>query len=345
MRYKWFDQSILTDRLLGMLDKSFFNHHPILLVVTNPRGMILECSPWAEQQLNIQPKTLMQEYFYEDDAVRVVRTLQGCDPIVREPFRLEVREGVIRHMRCTVLMDGNLLTWSFEDVHELTLLREEAKTLQTLPKEYGHEMNNFLTVIGSAAEGIQLDATEPLMKEDAEAILSMTERAAVLTRQFMHLGRKSQLPQAIVNLSERLHAERHRLQRLTNANVNIAIQDKDAHVFASSYLLRNIWMAAIQNFEDKDIMISVSVSHLSYHFSSRILGLPAGIYVIVSIFEQGESWSLDKILNARNVQSREGDALQGAWESLTRCRGGLCEHQDASGARCISLFMPWVRAE
>ena len=98
---------------------------------------------------------------------------------------------MIRHMRCTVLMDGDLLTWSFEDVHELTLLREEAKTLQTLPKEYGHEMNNFLTVIGSAAEGIQLDATEPLMKEDAEAILSMTERAAVLTRQFMHLGRKS----------------------------------------------------------------------------------------------------------------------------------------------------------
>ena len=193
----------------------------------------------------------MQEYFYEDDAVRVVHTLQDCDPIVREPFRLEVREGVIRHMRCTVLMDGDLLTWSFEDVHELTLLREKAKTLQTLPKEYGHEMNNFLTVIGSAAEGIQLDATEPLMKEDAEAILSMTERAAVLTRQFMHLGRKSQLPQSIVNLSERLYAEQHRLQRLINANVSIAIQDKDAHVFASSYLLEIFGWLPSKNFETR----------------------------------------------------------------------------------------------
>ena len=37
----------------------------------------------------------MQEYFYEDDAIRVVRILQSCDPIVRETFRLEIREGVI----------------------------------------------------------------------------------------------------------------------------------------------------------------------------------------------------------------------------------------------------------
>ena len=96
----------------------------------------------------------MQEYFYEDDAIRVVRTLQSCDPIVRETFRLEIREGVI-YDTCTVYsVDGwRSFTWSFEDVHELTHLREEAKTLQTLPKEYGHEMNNFLTVIGSAAEG------------------------------------------------------------------------------------------------------------------------------------------------------------------------------------------------
>ena len=80
-----------------------------------------------------------------------------------------------------------------------------------------HEMNNFLTVIGSAAEGIHLDATEPLMKEDAKAILSMTERAAVLTRRFMHLGRKSQLPKSIVSVPEILLNEQHRLQRLINS--------------------------------------------------------------------------------------------------------------------------------
>ena len=328
-----------------MSDASFFNHHPLMLVVTNARGTILECSPWAEQHLNLHKKTLMQEYFYEEDAVRVVRILQSCEPIVRESFRLEVREGVIRHLRCTVLTDGAVLTWSFEDIHELTHLRTEAKALQILPKEYGHEMNNFLTVIGSAAEGILLDATEPLMKEDAEAIISMTERAAVLTRQVMHLGRKSQLPQSIVSVPEILLSEQQRLQRLINSNLTVTVHDADAHVFASEYLLRNIWMSAVQCFEDKDTAVFVAVSHLSYHFSSRVLGLPAGIYVIMSMVEEGVDWSLESILNPRNVQGKETEALQGAWESLIRCRGGLCQHQNAEGAQCVSLFLPWVRSE
>ena len=326
-----------------MLDKSFFNHHPILLVVTNSRGTILDCSPWAEQRFNLERKTLMQEYFYEEDAVRLVQVLQACEPIVRESFRLEIREGVIRHVRCTVLMDGDHLTWSFEDIHELTHLRTEAKALQTLPQEYGHEMNNFLTVIGSAAEGIQQDATEELMKEDAEAILSMTERAAVLTRQFMHLGRKSQLPKEIVNVGTVLLEEKELLTRLVGAHLEVSIQESDVHVFASTHLLRNLWMSAAQCFDGKATTIHVSSANLSYHFTSHALGLPAGIYAIVSMYETGFEWSLDTVLNIRTVVTRECDVLQGAWEALTRCRGGMCQHRDPSDQHCVSFFLPIVK--
>ena len=62
------------------------------------------------EQISTCIKDLMQEYFYEDDAHRVVRILQSCDPIVRETFRLEIREGIIKHVQCTVLMDGDVLT-------------------------------------------------------------------------------------------------------------------------------------------------------------------------------------------------------------------------------------------
>lgn len=286
----------------------------------------------------------MQEYFYEEDAVRLVQDLQACEPIVQESFRLEVREGVIRHVRCTVLIDGDHLTWSFEDIHELTHLRTEAKALQTLPQEYGHEMNNFLTVIGSAAEGIQLDATEDLMKEDAEAILSMTERAAVLTRQFMHLGRKSQLPKEIVSVGTVLLEDKELLTRLVGAHLEVSIQESDVHVFASIHLLRNLWMSAAQCFEGKATTIHVSSANLSYHFTSHALGLPAGIYAIVSMHETEFDWSLDTVLNTRTVVTRECDALQGAWEVLTRCRGGMCQHSNPSGHHCISFFLPIVKA-
>jgi hypothetical protein len=286
----------------------------------------------------------MQEYFYEDDASRVISILQACDPIVRRPFRLEVREGIVRHVLCTVLISGDQLTWSFEDIETRTSLETEIESLRTLPKEYGHEMNNFLTVIGSAAEGIHMDATDDLVKEDAEAILSMTERAAVLTRQFMHLGRKSLLPKSIVNVAEILKKDRARLERLINGTLDVEIQDSDPHVFASEYLLRNILLAASLALEGKSCTISVAVAQISHHFSHRVLGVPTGIYVVISMFESGFDWSLSTILNTRGIVKRESDELQGAWESLTRCRGGLCQHENAEGNTCISLFLPWVQS-
>ena len=322
----------------------FFQDHPLMLVVTDLRGRIVECSPLAEDAFRLVKKTLMQEYFYETDALKVMEILQSCEPIVGETFRIEVQEGVVRHVRCTVRTNGDRLTWSFQDIQALVETQQRLQTLKMLPKEYGHEINNFLTVIGSAAEGIKMDATEPLLLEDAEAILSMTERAAVLTRRFMHLGRKSLLPSEIVSVAEMLELERDRLERLIGqAFRHINIHDDDASVYASQYVLRNIWMAVALCFENKDCSVDVSVQHVSYHFASKVLGLPSGTYVVMSVFEAGFPHSASTVLSTRQLVNRELDDLQGAWEGLTRSRGGLCQHESEDGRLCVSLFLPWVR--
>ena len=198
-------------------------------------------------------------------------------------------------------------------------------------------MNNFLTVIGSAAEGIQLNATEPLMKEDAQAILSMTERAAVLTRS-MHLAVKVIFQKSIVSVPEILLAEQQRLQRLINANLTVSVHDADAHVFASEYLLRNIWMAAIQSFEDKETAMVVAVSHLSYHFSNRVLGLPARIYVIVSMVQEGFEWSVDSVLKRSKCVAARGRLVArcvGVSHSVSRW---IVSTSNAEGVSCIAIF-------
>ena len=324
--------------------KHFFNNHPVMLVITNLRGRILEVSPCAERFLKLELGTSMQEYFYEDDAVKVVTILQSCDPIVRETFRIEIDEGAVSHVRCTVLTSEDCLMWSFEDIHELVQTQEQLQSLKMLPQEYGHEINNFLTVISSAAEEIKMDATEELMIEDADAILSMTDRATILTRRFIQLGRQYLLPRTIVSIETTLSLEHARLERLLNGTLHTVIQDHDVHVFASSFMLRNIWMATILYFEGKSCTMDVSVSTVTYHFASKVLGLPSGTYVVMSLYEKGYDYSQKDILSTRGLLEREVDQLQGAWESLTRCRGGLCQHQDESSKVCISLFMPLVRA-
>jgi hypothetical protein len=325
-----------------MDNKYFFNNHPLLLVITNLRGQILEASPWAERFLNLEVGTPMQEYFYEADATKVVTILQSCDPIVREPLRIEVHEGAVMHVQCTVLTNEDRLMWSFEDIHELVQTQEQLKSLKMLPQEYGHEINNCLTVIGSAAEGIKMDALEELMIEDADAILSMTDRAAILTRRFIHLGRKSLLPSEIVSVENVLNTEKARLERLLDGVLHTVIQAHDAHVFASSFMLRNIWMSSVLYFEGKSCTMEVSISTVTYHFASKVLGLPSGTYVVMSLYEEGYEYAQKDVLSTRGLVVREADCLQGAWESLTRCRGGLCQHHDASGKVCMSLFMPLV---
>jgi len=64
----------------------------------------------------------------------------------------------------------------------------------------------------------------------------------------------------------------------------------------------------------------------------------------MSLYEEGYDYSQKDVLSTRGLMAREDDSLQGAWESLTRCRGGLCQHQDSADKVCISLFMPLVRA-
>ena len=324
--------------------KHFFNNHPLMLVITNLRGQIVEVSLWAERFLNLEVDTPMQEYFYEADAAKVVTILQSCDPIVQETLRIEVNEGSVVHVRCTVLPSGDNLMWSFEDIHQLVQAQEQLQSLKILPQEYGHEINNFLTVISSAAEGIKMDATEELMIEDADAILLMTERAAVLTRRFMNLGRKCLLPSDIVSIEAVLNTQHARLERLLDEKLHTVIQDHDAHVFASSFMLQNIWMTSVLYFEGKSCTMNVSVSTVTYHFASKVLGLPSGTYVVMSLYEEGYDYSQKDVLSTRGLMAREDDSLQGAWESLTRCRGGLCQHQDSADKVCISLFMPLVRA-
>ncbi len=323
---------------------ALFQNHPLLLVVTDLRGRIVEYSPLAEETFHLVRKTLMQEYFYEKDALKVMEILQSCEPIVGEALRIEVQEGVVLHVRCTVRTSGDRLAWSFENIQDLVESQHRLQSLKMLPKEYGHEINNFLTVIGSAAEGIKMDATEPLLLEDAEAILSMTERAAVLTRRFMHLGRKSLLPSKIVSVAEILELECERLERLIGQSFQqIKIEDDDASVYASQYVLRNIWMAVAFCFENKACAVNVAVQEVSYHFASNVLGLPSGTYVVMSVFETGFPHSASTVLSTRQLVTRELDDLQGAWEGLTRSRGGLCQHESEDGRLCVSLFLPWVR--
>ncbi len=318
--------------------------HPLLLIVTDLRGYIVEATAYAKRTLVLELETPLPDHFYEEDGLKVVQLLQACEPIDQELLRIEVSRGRVKYVCCTVTTESDRLYWSLEDVNALIETQEQLQSLKMLPKEYGHDINNFLTVIGSAAESIQMDITDSQLLEDVDAILSMSERAGILTRRFMHLGRKSMLANEVVNVQTVFAGERARLERLMGrVFLQVDIEDGDVNVFASVFALRNIWMALALCFEEVSCSVHISVQNISHHFANKVLGTPAGTYVLFSIVEEGFDHDIASVLSTKGLVGRERDELQFAWEALTRCRGSMSHHQNQEHQSCITVYLPWVR--
>lgn len=323
--------------------ESFYQDHPVAFVVTDLQGVIQQYNSWASQLLDISEERYIQEYFFEKDAQKLIETLQSCEPIYGEVLRFEGAHNQVLHLRCTALISGGVFTWMFENVGDLISLKEKLSELEILPREFGHEINNFLTVIGSAAEAIFTDTQEAISKEDAESILIMTSRAAVLTRRFMTLGRKSLIVNEVLDLQLVLQNEWDNFERVVGSSISLDCTQEPTHVYASPWLLRNVLVHLGLCFQGKKLRAYVDVLMVSYQYASKVLGHPSGEYAVLTFCEEGYEYSREKVLDCQNQVKNENPNLQGAWEGLLRCRGGFSEKRNEQGASSITIFIPWVR--
>ena len=89
-----------------------------------------------------------------------------------------VNEGKI-DVRVQVSKNGESYCWFIENRTEINQLKTHLNNLKRLPREYGHDINNLLTVILSAAQMIQFDTPEDHeLQEDISDIIKASNRAA-----------------------------------------------------------------------------------------------------------------------------------------------------------------------
>ena len=94
-------------------------------------------------------------------------------------------------VRIYVTATDQTMCWYIENRLEQTESKIQLERLRNLPREYGHDINNLLTVILSAAQMMQSDLEEDSpLREDLDDIIHAGNRAASQTRLFMNLGRK-----------------------------------------------------------------------------------------------------------------------------------------------------------
>ena len=328
------------------MESSTYNNLPISFVTTDVQGKILRFNPWASQLLNVEVGEFIQAYFFEEDARSLIETMQSCEPIFGEILRLESSDDSILHMRCTSIREGVELNWMFEHVSDLVSIKERLDKLKVLPRAFGHEINNFLTVIGSAAESIHGETQNEWIIEDAETILIMTQRAATMTRQFMNLGRKSLLPHELIEIQTVIAAELSLLERVIGQEgIPVHCTDELTQVFASKWWLKNMLLHMAMCFENESVSIHVDVQFLNYHFANKVIGQSAGEYVVVTMCTSGFEYQIDTILSTRYTVASNADELQGLWEGVTRFRGGVSTYRLSNKSRAVSVFIPWVRLQ
>jgi PAS domain S-box-containing protein len=107
---------------------------------------------------------------------------------------IDIYAAPLRDRRGSVIgVAGQLVDVTERVQLEAQLLQaQKMEAIGLLASGLAHDFNNTLTVAGGFAELIQAEATEPQIRKDAAAIVTVVERSRELTRRLLAVGRDSE---------------------------------------------------------------------------------------------------------------------------------------------------------
>jgi len=252
-------------------------------------------------------------------------------------------------VRISVSHQSEKLCWYIENRQEIHKLKDKIDTLGSLPREYGHDINNLLTVILSATQMIQFDLEEESpIHEDLEDIIIASNRAAAKTRLFMNLGSKlvtkqqtfsidsliedsSSLLRDILGKGSTLQIDLQAEQAKIHAP-RISVQASISHLFAHARITR----------PGGNFILETRLTYIDGLFANQVSGVADGTYVIVTLRDE-EFPMTDVMLNIGDYfEPDEADALSLAWEGVSRAKGSIIQRQDNYKNFCVSLYFPEI---
>lgn len=340
----------MTLPLLSITSMSFTVYHdaPFPIVHTQMNGEILFCNASCERLLQLQSKAFLHKPI---SALFPSHVHAQLDQMIQDPELLPFIKANIPLTQQTLEIElfvqaqptGNLF-WYFKDHTKYNELLREKERGQTLPRKYGHDINNLLTVIISAAQLIEMDLEENSpFHEDIADITEAAHRAATQTKLFMNIGRQ-----------EYIRHKRISLQSFFQTH-----QDLCMHLFGSTYSAPKMNNdVVIANTNSIEIAIIMSTMHLKKSYpstqwalslhdvvlhppdASQTFGLLSGAYACISI-SNPEFTQLHSIASSdRYIYHTEAPMLNPVWISMIHCRGTVIQRKTQKGHMAISLYIP-----
>ncbi|MBI3567259.1 MAG: hypothetical protein HY084_03520 [Gemmatimonadetes bacterium] len=342
--------------------RTVLDHAYNVLVLVDGDGQVSYASPASERLFSVAPgKKAVSELFsalHPDDRAR------ATDLLAQHPFaptllllRIESRDGGRHELQArfqdlrddplvaSVVINGHDITREVELAQQIQAAKE-AEALGVFAGGLAHDLNNFLTVVGSHVELLRAEvpASRPEALADLQTIQEATNRTFAVTNALLTLSRRKQESFELVNVGRLVH------DSLESAGLDAShlAQDERLVVRADAASLRHALDVLLSEHlvaRPSNIRASVglAVETLDAADAGR-LELAPGHFIVVRVgaaHDDGVPHSRFAIPQlADNWETSPGDLGTLLVHVAVREIGGAVAAGEAGGQACTAIFLP-----
>ena len=320
---------------------------PFPIIHTNLDGLFIYCNATCERILRIQGAYWKEKsivaLFPKDQQSHIGQLIVDPELFPHVELILPLENQVLElDIFVQKISDG--LLWFIKDQTKYNELIREKKRNQTIPQKYGHDINNFLTVIISASQLIEMDLEpDSPFHEDIADILEASHRAAVQTKQFMNIGRQEHINHNKFSLVSFLIRNQERFSELLGQDyANLSIPYDTIYANDSS-----VEIAVIMSIMHVKKILPHQKWALYLHevdihppLSNQTFGVLPGKYACISISNITKEKIKTMIATGQNIKQCESPLLAPAWTSMTHCRGTIIQREREKDYHAVSLYIP-----
>ena len=287
----------------------------------------------------------------------------GAFDYILKPFRLQTLLPLItRAMNVRQMRLENLQLRETLAIYELTLkldeqLRHSQKmdAIGQLARGVAHDFNNLLTAInGYSSLALQRANPDSRTKTYLEEIRKAGERAANLTRQLLAFGRKQMLKPVALNLNNLVFDMDKMFRRLIGEEIKFdtKLDPELKKIKADPGQIEQVLVNLVVNSRDAmphggTLTIETANFVVDQEYTSKILALPAGSYVMLAVSDTGCGMSsetkariFEPFFTTKDKGRGTGLGLSTVYGIVKQSGGNICVYSEPNRGTTLKVYLP-----
>jgi two-component system cell cycle sensor histidine kinase/response regulator CckA len=240
------------------------------------------------------------------------------------------------------------------------LQAQKVQSLGTLAGGVAHEFNNILTgIMGYAGLALSHGEEKQAHDEFLEAVLSLSQRAAVLTKQMLAYARRSPVNRRPLSVADLCRGTVELVERTLHQTVAVEGVDdgRSLHIDADVSQIEQVLLNLILNARDAMpeggiVTIAARCENLTTSRAGFPENVPPGDYVHLEVRDRGHGMSpeimsraFDPFFTTRPVGKGTGMGLSVAMAIVRDHHGFLTIESKVDSGTIVGVFLPRLREE